>query len=79
MLPFRFPKDEIVRKAWIMAVRRRNWEPSPHSVVCSLHFEEHCIDRSKNRITIHEGSVPTLFPTHTVSSYYQDLTVSNTM
>ena len=36
----RFPKDEHLRKLWILAIRRDNFMPSKHSRVCKLHFTD---------------------------------------
>ena len=35
-----FPPDPDLRNVWKINVRRPNWEPTPHSSVCSLHFRE---------------------------------------
>lgn len=40
----RFPKDDALRKLWIIAIKRdqkpgKLWQPSPSSVVCFQHFE----------------------------------------
>ena len=40
-----FPRDESIRKKWIMAVKRQqsNWNgPTAYSVLCSKHFEMDC-------------------------------------
>ena len=43
-----FPQDETVRAKWIRAISRKDFVPTKHSRVCSLHFretdfvEEHC-------------------------------------
>lgn len=34
------PKDNVLRKKWIKAIRRKNWVPSNQSRVCSRHFEK---------------------------------------
>ena len=41
----KFPRDEVIRKKWIKAVKqqRSNWDgPSPHSLLCSKHFSDEC-------------------------------------
>ncbi|KAK4309446.1 hypothetical protein Pmani_018943 [Petrolisthes manimaculis] len=66
----RFPKDSILRKKWIQAVKRgeHKWKPSSRSVVCPNHF-----DASDYKTTTNEGdpaqirrlktdSVPHIFP-----------------
>ena len=35
---FRIPDREPKRSAWINAIRRKNWVPSEHERVCSVHF-----------------------------------------
>ena len=42
-----FPKDETVRRQWIVAIKRNSdtkkhkfWSPHPRSVVCHQHFKE---------------------------------------
>ena len=43
-----FPKDETLRKLWIIAIKRassdkpgsESWEPKKHSRVCHSHFDE---------------------------------------
>ena len=35
-----FPPDPDLRNVWKINVGRPNWEPTPHSSVCSLHFRE---------------------------------------
>ncbi|XP_049954783.1 uncharacterized protein LOC126470814 [Schistocerca serialis cubense] len=37
---FRFPKDAELRKKWTHAIRRQNFTPSEHSVVCQEHFSQ---------------------------------------
>lgn len=34
----RIPDREPKRSAWINAIRRKNWVPSEHGRVCSVHF-----------------------------------------
>ena len=43
---FGFPKDSSLRKKWADQVRRTRdkWEPTDHSVLCSKHFEDHCLE-----------------------------------
>ncbi|KAK4295750.1 hypothetical protein Pmani_031712 [Petrolisthes manimaculis] len=66
----RFPKDSILRKKWIQAVKRgeHKWKPSSRSVVCPNHFDD-----SDYKTTTNEGdpaqirrlktdSVPHIFP-----------------
>ena len=36
----RFPKDLELRKRWRDAIPRADWEPTDHSRICSLHFDD---------------------------------------
>ncbi|CAG4954241.1 unnamed protein product [Colias eurytheme] len=36
----RFPKDSLVKNKWIEATGRKNWFPTKHSLICSIHFHE---------------------------------------
>ena len=44
--PFGFPKGPLLRKKWAEQVRRTEdkWKCTQHSVVCSKHFEDWCIE-----------------------------------
>ncbi|QQP38865.1 Putative LOC101240618 [Caligus rogercresseyi] len=35
-----FPKDPLLRRRWILAVRREKFNPSPFTWICSEHFLE---------------------------------------
>ena len=35
---FHFPKDKDLKARWEHAVRRKDWKPKTHSVVCRRHF-----------------------------------------
>ncbi|KAH3772139.1 hypothetical protein DPMN_173474 [Dreissena polymorpha] len=47
---FRFPKDESIRRKWILAVNSRriidgkvvDFTPSKHAKLCIKHFEDKC-------------------------------------
>ena len=72
-----FPSDPDLRNAWIRNVGRPNdWEPTPNSTICSLHFEENNYlvksqdknesrkrknDGQLQRKTLRPDAVPTLF------------------
>lgn len=36
----RFPKNPDLRQKWANAIPRKNWQPSKHSRICSLHFDD---------------------------------------
>ncbi|XP_035206806.1 THAP domain-containing protein 2-like [Stegodyphus dumicola] len=42
---FRFPRDPHLRKKWIMAIHRENFQPTKASRVCELHFAACDIER----------------------------------
>ena len=71
---YRFPSDEMRKKQWIENIRRKDWHPSKSSVVCSDHFCESYIDRSKERVKLRKDAVPTRFkkfPTYLKKVLYQ--------
>jgi hypothetical protein len=41
-----FPPDSDLRSEWKLNISRPNWEPSPSSSVCSLHFHENDFQNS---------------------------------
>ena len=41
----RFPKDKVIRHAWINACRRKDSFNPDTAKVCSLHFEEEAFER----------------------------------
>ncbi|KAG8259722.1 hypothetical protein J6590_008758 [Homalodisca vitripennis] len=57
-----FPSDETLRQKWIIAVKRKDWEPTKFSKLCSAHFREEDIDRtSLSCVRIRQGAVPQIF------------------
>lgn len=64
----RFPHKhpELLAK-WILAVKRNNWKPSQHSVLCSQHFARTAYKRPPgfgSRPLLKDDAVPTIFPAH---------------
>ncbi len=41
---FSFPSDPHQKRLWIELINRKNFEPTVHSRVCSLHFEDSCFE-----------------------------------
>uniref|UniRef100_A0A3Q3JKN7 THAP-type domain-containing protein n=1 Tax=Monopterus albus TaxID=43700 RepID=A0A3Q3JKN7_MONAL len=56
-----FPKDKVRRKAWTLALRRKDFVPSNHSVVCSCHFKPEDFDTTGQTTRLREGVVPSIF------------------
>lgn len=58
-----FPKNEEMRKKWISAVGRKNWQASGQSKLCSRHFtEDQFIKSSTNKVCLKKDAVPCVFP-----------------
>ncbi|CAF4899544.1 unnamed protein product [Pieris macdunnoughi] len=57
----RFPKDEIIKLAWVTNMKKQNLQPTSSSVLCSKHFEDHLIDKSGFRTVLVSGAIPTIF------------------
>ncbi|KAH3814731.1 hypothetical protein DPMN_143240 [Dreissena polymorpha] len=45
----KMPKDPCTRKAWVMAISRKNWFPTLYTRVCSDHFADGIGPNSVNR------------------------------
>lgn len=58
----RFPKDPELRIKWVQAVKRKDWEPTKYSYLCSNHFAEPDFDRtSLCYVRLRENVFPTIF------------------
>ncbi|GFT75705.1 THAP domain-containing protein 3 [Trichonephila clavipes] len=58
---FKFPvKNPGLLKAWLKMIRRENFKPSAHSLICSDHFEETCFEYQPftNRRQLKTGLYP---------------------
>lgn len=70
---FKFPRDPHLCKRWTDQVKRTRaqWEPTEHSVLCSLHFEMHCFETdciisqspgfSRRKMRLKVDAIPTIF------------------
>ncbi|GIY49776.1 hypothetical protein CEXT_699481 [Caerostris extrusa] len=57
-----FPRDEIRRKEWTLAVRRADFKVTDSTRICSKHFSEECFDKEKFGGTwLKSDAVPTIF------------------
>ncbi|XP_034037223.1 calcium binding protein 39, like 1 isoform X1 [Thalassophryne amazonica] len=56
-----FPKDKERRKAWVTALRRKNFTPSNRAVLCSDHFEDSYFDRTGQTVRLRSEAIPSLF------------------
>ncbi|KAM3877708.1 THAP domain-containing protein 6-like [Diretmus argenteus] len=57
----KFPKDPGLRKAWAMAVRRKNFEPNDTTVLCSCHFKAEDLDKTGQTVRVREHVIPSVF------------------
>ncbi|KAK9528934.1 hypothetical protein VZT92_013061 [Zoarces viviparus] len=57
----RFPKDKCERQAWMVALRREDFEPTDHSVICSCHFQSEDFDRTGQITRLKKGAIPSFF------------------
>ncbi|KAM9323701.1 THAP domain-containing protein 6-like isoform 1-T1 [Pholidichthys leucotaenia] len=57
----KFPKDKDRRFLWKAALRRKDFEPSNCTVICSHHFKPEDFDRTGQTTRIREGVVPSIF------------------
>ena len=54
---YRFPNDPERKAKWIAVVKRENWAPSEHTLICSQHF----VTGEKNNNPLVLNYVPSLF------------------
>lgn len=60
---YTFPKDIKRRQLWAKICGRLNWEPTAHSKLCEVHFEENqfSVRECDGRRFLKPNSIPTLF------------------
>ncbi|XP_039286908.1 THAP domain-containing protein 1-like isoform X1 [Nilaparvata lugens] len=58
-----FPNDAVLRKKWIVALRRDGFNPSKVTKICSNHFTSDCFRNSgwSSLRILNEDAVPTIF------------------
>ncbi|KAH3797893.1 hypothetical protein DPMN_151483 [Dreissena polymorpha] len=54
----KMPKDPCTRKAWVMAISRKNWFPTLYTRVCSDHFADGIGPYSVNRKKVPTENLP---------------------
>ncbi|XP_061522060.1 2-oxo-4-hydroxy-4-carboxy-5-ureidoimidazoline decarboxylase [Phycodurus eques] len=54
----RFPKNEVMRRKWERAVRRKGFSASSSSMLCSEHFRPEDFDRTGQTVRLRDGTVP---------------------
>ncbi|XP_034547134.1 THAP domain-containing protein 6 isoform X2 [Notolabrus celidotus] len=61
-----FPKDTKRKKQWESALKRKDFNASRSSMLCSEHFRWEDIDRTGQTVRIRDGAIPSVFnfPAH---------------
>ena len=71
---FWFPRDDDLKKIWVIFVNRKDWSPSNSNVICIKHFEKKYLKmregKKRCRLDMSMKPVPTIFDpsTHASSS-----------
>ena len=71
---FSFPRDDDLKKIWVIFVNRKDWSPSNSNVICIKHFEKKYLKmregKKRCRLDMSMKPVPTIFDpsTHASSS-----------
>uniref|UniRef100_A0A8K9X261 THAP-type domain-containing protein n=1 Tax=Oncorhynchus mykiss TaxID=8022 RepID=A0A8K9X261_ONCMY len=71
-----FPKRDPKRiKEWVGQMKWKDWQPTPHSLLCSEHFEERCMDRTGQTVRLRDDAIPTIFafPSHLQKKVFSKL------
>ncbi|XP_063544482.1 uncharacterized protein LOC134752724 isoform X1 [Cydia strobilella] len=55
-----FPHDPDVKEKWIAATGRKDWFPTKHSTICSIHFENTCFIEGKKLRLLKKTAFPTI-------------------
>lgn len=60
---FSFPKDTYLKKKWLIAVKRKNFNPGSGARLCSKHFtkDQFQLRPNVNFLLIKPGAVPSIF------------------
>ncbi|CAI6354769.1 unnamed protein product [Macrosiphum euphorbiae] len=57
---YRFPRNNILKEKWIVAIKRHNFIPTYHRI-CHIHFTENDFVERPDLKRLKETAVPTLF------------------
>lgn len=62
----KFPKENVLRKQWEIALKRKGFSASESSVLCSEHFRPQDLDRTGQTVRVRDGAKPSVFsfPAH---------------
>lgn len=68
---YRFPSDPEIKKKWILALRRKNFQPSNSSKLCGAHFlpDDFLIRPGSYRKQLKDSAIPSVFAAF--PAYYQ--------
>ncbi|XP_039297966.1 THAP domain-containing protein 1-like [Nilaparvata lugens] len=53
--------DKRRLREWLVKIRREEFAPTVHSVICSQHFEPSCFWNSANKRLLKPSAIPTIF------------------
>ncbi|CAH0404372.1 unnamed protein product [Chilo suppressalis] len=56
----RFPRDPKVKDKWIEATGNKDWFPTKHSRICSIHFNEYDFTETNKFRRLHTLAIPTI-------------------
>ncbi|XP_023234103.1 52 kDa repressor of the inhibitor of the protein kinase-like [Centruroides sculpturatus] len=76
---FRFPADKQRRAKWVQNCRRDKWQPTEHSKLCELHFEESQFElkRADGRKLLKWNAVPTIFNVKKLKNVFSFVSINN--
>eukprot|EP00794_Sanderia_malayensis_P021103 gene21103-23164_t len=58
-----FPANTDRKNTWLANIRRENWKPGNYSLICSDHFLEKDVDRTRQVVRLRDGAIPSRFKT----------------
>lgn len=57
---FSFPHEPNLKQKWIEAMGNKDWFPTKHSTICSVHFEEASFVEGKKQRILTKAAYPTV-------------------